>query len=64
MVARRGPATMRRFLLFAGMQYYPFGGWSDFRGAYDTLIEALSAQRSGDWWQVVDTESMSIVAQG
>ena len=55
---------MRRFLLFAGMQYYPFGGWSDFRGAYDTLIEALSAQRSGDWWQVVDTESMSIVAQG
>ena len=50
---------MKRFLLFSGSNYYPRGGWSDFRGSYDTCEEALAAPRSEsvDWWQVVDTET-------
>lgn len=31
---------MKRFLLFAGFNYYPEGGWSDFRGSFDTAEEA------------------------
>lgn len=34
---------MKRFLVFAGSNYYPCGGWSDFVGAYDSLEEARAA---------------------
>ncbi len=34
---------MKRFLVFAGSNYYPKGGWDDFRGAHDTLEEAKTA---------------------
>ncbi len=48
---------MKRFLLFSGSNYYPHGGWDDFRGSYDSCEEALAAPRHGDWWQVVDTQT-------
>ena len=32
---------MKRYLLFAFDDYYPTGGWNDFRGSFDTAIEAF-----------------------
>ncbi len=57
---------MKRFLLFAMSQYYPRGGWDDFRDSYDTKEEAVIAVASikCDWWHVVDTEDSDIVCSG
>jgi hypothetical protein len=33
---------MKRFLVFAGDCYYPFGGMNDFEEDFDTLEEARS----------------------
>lgn len=61
---------MKRYLLFCGDKYYPYGGWDDFRGAFDTLEEAREAavptrtiygDPSHDWWHIVDTETMQEV---
>lgn len=56
---------MKRFLLFAGDNYYPGGGWDDFISDHDALAEALAAGKYAatfeglwkDWWHVVDTET-------
>ena len=53
---------MRRFIVFAGDEYYPSGGWLDFESSHDTLEAALlvaNALRRGraDWSHVVDSES-------
>lgn len=59
---------MKRFLLFVGEEYYPCGGWHDFRGAFDTAEEAKRAvfeprdSANGFWWHVVDTETMQEVS--
>lgn len=37
---------MKRYALFAGNQYYPAGGWSDYRGAFDTMDEAREKARA------------------
>lgn len=58
-----------RFLIFAGSNYYPSGGWNDFQGSEDTLLHALrfaanvACTSSGmcDWWHVVDTTTNEIV---
>lgn len=64
---------MKRFLVFAGNNYYPGGGWSDFVSAHDTVDEARGAvtaeyQRQQpvkpDWHQIVDTERGVIVDEG
>ncbi len=59
---------MNRFLLFDGDNYYPCGGWGDFRGAYDTLDEAIKAaescEQSFSWWHIVDMETLQIVKEG
>ena len=55
------------FLLFAGSTYYPAGGWSDYRGRYDSLEAATeaAANLSGvDWWQVVEAAANRIVRDG
>lgn len=53
---------MPRYLLFGGDQYYPEGGWHDFRGGFDTVEEAWrGAARGWDWWHIVDTSSGEIV---
>lgn len=31
---------MKQYAVFAGMDYYPFGGWDDLLGTYESLIEA------------------------
>jgi hypothetical protein len=59
----------KRYLLFAGFNYYPCGGWDDFIGSFDTQEEATKAGVSrkanieryaggcADWFQVVDSHT-------
>lgn len=58
---------MKRYLLFTGYDYYPDGGWSDFKESFDSLEEAIAASQKSpyycDWNQVVDTETMEIVCR-
>lgn len=55
----------KRYLLFAGENYYPGGGWCDHRGSFDSAEEACQAggaihnkRVDGgpwiDWWHVID----------
>ena len=55
---------MNKFLLFAGEEFYPGGGWSDFVGAYPTQHEAKEAatKQQGSWWQIVDVTTLLVVA--
>ena len=55
--------AVKRFVVFSGDQYYPDGGWSDFKSSHDTLNEALSTAR-GDWWHIVDLVAGKIVESG
>lgn len=34
---------IKRYLIFAYGQYYPSGGWSDFKESYDSLEDAQTA---------------------
>ena len=56
---------MKRYLLFAGEQYYPDGGWHDFIGSYETVQQAQGKARADgyDWWHIVDTEIWRIVEE-
>lgn len=51
---------MKRFLVFAGANYYPCGGWKDFYGSYDTKDEAQEAiaEQDFDWNEIIDTENL------
>ena len=59
---------MKRYLLFAGEQYYPHGGWCDFKDSFDSLEEAFAyglykhpdGERRYDWCDVVDTENWTV----
>jgi hypothetical protein len=55
-----------RYLLFAGYNYYPSGGWDDFVGSYSDLMTALGAAANlrQDWWHIVDIVTMDIVKSG
>ncbi len=52
---------MKRFLLFAGMTYYPSGGWHDFKMSFDSVSAALSfaeqnhSDNGWNWWHVIDS---------
>jgi hypothetical protein len=56
---------MKRYLLFAHDQYYPCGGWGDFKSSFDSLEEAfaygrqkdINGHKRYDWCHVVDTET-------
>lgn len=49
---------MKRFLVFAGDNYYPAGGWGDYVDSYESAEEAhMAAAKQGyDWSHVVDLE--------
>ncbi len=53
-------------MLFTGANYYPGGGWTDFRGFHANKDAARSYaaenHRDHDWYQVVD--SGVLVSQG
>jgi len=49
-----------RYLVFAGICYYPLGGWDDFKGSFKTKKEALlEAKKDWDegwtWAHIVDS---------
>ena len=60
---------MKRYLLFAGMDYYPSGGWDDYLGDFITISECLSHLKEEknrcwdplEWHHIVDTKTMKIV---
>ncbi|RTL00389.1 MAG: hypothetical protein EKK57_07250 [Proteobacteria bacterium] len=49
---------MKRYLLFAGYDYYPMGGWGDFVDSFSEYPEALERaveeMKNKDWFQIVD----------
>ena len=50
---------MKQYLLFTFEQYYPSGGWEDFKEDFDDLNEAKKQGisyigRGGDYFHVVD----------
>lgn len=53
------------FLLFTYDQYYPSGGWNDFRGIYPDIETAKKAakERNAENWHVVEF-GKGIVASG
>lgn len=61
---------MKRYLLFAGSNYYPSGGWDDFEGSFDSAAEALAAvpsirvRREPDWFHVIDSQTGERVLEG
>lgn len=66
-------SEMKRFLVFAGDDYYPRGGFGDAQESFDTLDEAICyghehAHPYSDggfgWWHVVDMDSRSMVSEG
>lgn len=56
---------MKRFLLFGGDQYYPLGGWQDYKEDFSTKQSALreAAAWGWDWYQIVDSQTEEIVEQ-
>jgi hypothetical protein len=56
---------MKRYLLFAGDDYYPQKAWYEFRGSFDTIEEAKGISnyyaKYFDWWQIVDTETEEVI---
>lgn len=58
---------MNQFVLFAGDNYYPGGGWQDFVDSYDTVEEAVAAGKPdeddwGKWYHVIDITTGERVA--
>lgn len=53
---------MKRFLVFAGDNYYPRGGFKDLKAQGDTYIKAwdnakvVYQKTEFDWCHIVDTE--------
>lgn len=53
---------MKPFILFAGDNMYPRGGYNDCVGAFLSLDEALKAARGGyEWWHIYDARTNSVV---
>lgn len=52
---------MKRFALFTWDDYYPSGGWNDFKGCFSTLQKATEASR-GENWQIIDLRTGTIAA--
>jgi hypothetical protein len=49
------------FLLFIGYNYYPSGGWHDYKGSFHTLDEAEAAVPDwddADWYHIVLDEKI------
>lgn len=57
---------MKRFIVLAGDNFYP-NGWSDYRGSYDSLEEAVCLAKSylesesASWYEVVDSTTAEVV---
>jgi hypothetical protein len=47
---------MKRYILFAGEQYYAMGGMADVKHHSDDLNYILSRTKIYEWYQVFDTK--------
>lgn len=49
---------VKRFIVFGGDTYYPSGGMRDFKGAFPSMLDAITwaGSQGFDWWQVVDKD--------
>jgi hypothetical protein len=54
---------MKRYLLFGGDHYYPFGGWEDFAEDFSSVESAkkYTENHFKDWWHIVDGKNKKIV---
>jgi hypothetical protein len=53
---------MNNFLLFCFNKYYPNGGINDFKGAFETILEAReSVDAKFDFYQIVDKDNWTII---
>lgn len=58
---------MNKFLVFAGDDYYPEGGWNDCQGVFDTEREAMQFVTNldkVDWWHIIDLYNKKRVNYG
>jgi len=58
---------MKRYLVFAGSNFYPNGGWRDFKAGFDTQDEAsdfIMNLDGIDWWQIADAFREVIAKEG
>ena len=56
--------NLKRFLLFSGMNYYPAGGWEDFKASFDIKGDAMvsgDSFKNEDWFEIVDIQTGEIV---
>jgi hypothetical protein len=60
------------FALFAGRHYYPYGGWKDLVGVFDSLDAAKVRLSAGtdpgelytsryDWYQIVNLSTQELL---
>jgi hypothetical protein len=59
--------TKPRYIVFAGEEYEPAGGWRDLKYICCTLEEArdfVHNKLEEDWWHIVDTVVQRIVEEG
>ena len=54
----------RPFLLFAGSNFYPSGGWQDFQGKLATLEDVLQAVKAYDWYDIVELPELELILSG
>jgi hypothetical protein len=50
----RRAKRIQRYAVFSGDQFYPNGGWRDYRSSHATLEAARQAPAPGDWVQIID----------
>jgi len=48
---------INRYWLFTGDNYYPEGGMHDFRGKFETMLDAIVNIGRADWVHVLDTKT-------
>ena len=55
---------LKRYILFAGLNYYPAGGWNDMNLSFDATEEVLLENpelplkiKDFDWHHVIDTHT-------
>ena len=50
--------AVKRYVVFAGPDYYPSGGWGDFHSSHDDINEArdakLAEEAEGHWANIID----------
>ena len=56
---------MKKFLVFAGEDCYPIGGWSDLKGDFESMDKASDFCQEiapqNDWIQIADIHSATVL---